>query len=213
VDLKDPDTQYAVYTKLGQTDLIPTIDKQHQRALQNQDAFLTWVRTANLQQFLPPPTPKLPPGAPPPPVVPPADPETDPTYPFKLKPWYDPNIHRNELVKWAVSDPMVEVFTEKPQAEYFVARYLSQLDGKIAESQQPPPERMRTSLALQGQDLQDPQVRIAFDRAQQLPPPGPPSGAEGSPAEGAAKALQNSNQNSAPVGNTAQPAMPAVGVH
>jgi hypothetical protein len=214
VDLKDPDTSYAVYQKLGQTDLIPTIDKQHQRALQNQDAFIKWVGTANLQQYLPPPQPKVPPGAPPPPVVAPVDPETDPTYPFKLKPWYDPSIHRTELVKWAVSDPMIEMFTQKPQAEYFVARYLAQLDGKIAEMQQPPPERMRTSMALQGQDLQDPQVRIAFDRAQQLPPPAAPgAGAENPAAQGAAKALENSNQNSAPAGNTAQPAMPALGVH
>jgi hypothetical protein len=215
VDLKDPDTQYAVYQKLGQTDLIPSLDKQHQRALQNQDAFIKWVQTANVKQFLPPPTPPAVPGQPPPPVVAPLDPETDPTYPLKLKPWYDPSVHRNELVKWAVSDPMVEVFAQKPEAEYFVGRYLAQLEGKISEAQKQPPEPMKTSLALNGMDLNDPQVRMAFDRAQQLPPPQPASatGGAATPPQGAAKAMENSNQNSAPVGNQPQPGSPALVTH
>src|SRR5262249_33100423 len=42
INLADPDTSYAVYQKLGQTDLIPAIDNQHQCALQNQDMFMTW---------------------------------------------------------------------------------------------------------------------------------------------------------------------------
>ena len=67
---------------------------------------------------------------------------------------------------------------------------------------------MRTSLALQGADLADPQVRQAFDRSQQLPPPGPPSASppgHESPPGGAGRAMANSAQNSAPIGNTPQP--------
>lgn len=216
VDLREPDTQYAVYQKLGQTDLIPSLDKQHQCALQNQDAFVKWVRGANVAKYLPPPTPPPVPGQPPPPAVPPLDPETDRTYPFKLRPWYDAQIHRIELVKWAVSELMIELFASMPEAEYFVGRYLAQLEGKLSEAAQPPPERMRTSLALNGQDLSDPQVRVAFDRSQQLPPPAapstPPAGAP-SPPQGAARAAANSNQNSAPVGNTPQPGSPALVTH
>jgi len=216
VDLKDADTQYAVYQKLGQTDLIPALDKQHQCALQNQDAFVKWIRGANVAKYLPPPPPPVVPGQPPPPAAPPLDPETDRTYPFKLRPWYDAPIHRVELVKWAVSDLMIEMFSTTPEAEYFVGRYLAQLEGKISESQKQPPEPIKTSLALKGEDLAlDPQVRAAWDRAQQLPPPPAPSTPAGapSPPQGAGRAAANSNQNSAPVGNTPQPGSPALVTH
>jgi hypothetical protein len=108
---------------------------------------------------------------------------------------------------------MVELFASQPPAEYFVARYLSQLDAKISQAQQPPPEPLKTSLALKGEDLIDPQVRMAFDRAQQLPPPATSSGEPATPPQGAALAATNSNQNSAPVGNTAQPGSPALVTH
>jgi hypothetical protein len=217
VDMKNPETQYTLYQKLGQTDLIPSTDKQHQCALQNQDAFVKWVRATNIQQYIPPPPPVPVPGQPPPPPpAPPPDPASDPNFPFRLRPWYDAPIHRIELVKWAVSDTMLELFAKMPPAEYFVGKYLAELEGKISEQQAPPPERMRTSIALNGQDLQDPQVRVAFDRAQQLPPPSAPSSEHNAtiqPPGGAGKAMGNSNQNSAPVGNTAQPGSPALVTH
>src|SRR5882672_3748853 len=214
VDLRDPDTAYAVYQKLGQTELIPSRDKQHQCALQNQDAFVKWIRGAQVAKYLPPPTPPVVPGQPPPVVTPPLDPETDRTYPFRLLPWYDAEIHRIELVKWAVSDLMIELFASLREAEYFVGRYLAQLEGRIAEKQKQPPEPIKTSIALNGQDLNDPQVRVAFDRAQQLPPPASPTAVgEPTPPQGAGMAARNSNQNSAPVGNTAQPGSPALVTH
>lgn len=216
VDLRDPDTSYQVHKKLGQTDLIPALDKQHQCALQNQDAFTKWVRKGDIMKYIPAPTPPAVPGQPPPVITPPLDPETDPTYPFRFKKWYDASIHRLELVKWAVSDPMLELFVDVPAAEYFVGRYLGQLDGAISEALKPPPEPMKTSLALQGMDLQDPQVRLAFDRAQQLPPPPAAAAAAGgspTPAQGAARTMANSNQSSAPVGNTPQPASAALVTH
>jgi len=217
VDLKNPETQYTLYQKFGQTELIPSIDKQHQCALQNQDAFQKWVRAQgqNLMAFIPQPPPAPVAGQPALPAAPPPDPATDPTYPFKLRPWYDAPIHRIELVKWAVSDVMLDLFRELPPAEYFVGKYLKDLEDRIAQQQQAPPERLRTSITLNGQDLGDPQVREAFDRAQQLPPPGPPSADQGppKPPQGAAMAARNSNQNSAPVGNTPQPGSAALVAH
>jgi hypothetical protein len=217
IDLKNPETQYTIYQKFGQTDLIPSIDKQHQCALQNQDAFVKWVKSTNIQQYIPPPPPPppLPGQLPPPPPAPPPDPETDPTYPLKMRQWYDTPIHRLELVKWAVSDVMLDLFKQLPPAEFFVGRYLAQLEGRMAQEHKIPPEPLRTSLTLNGADLQtDPQVRMAFDQAQQLPPPPAPSAAAPTPPQGGAgRAMANSNQNSAPVGNTPQPGSPALVAH
>jgi hypothetical protein len=219
VDLKNPETQYTLYQKFGQTELIPSIDKQHQRALQNQDLFEKWARQQGqrLITFIPQPPPEPVPGQPPPPpAAPPPDPTSDPTYPLKVRPWYDAPIHRIELLKWAVSDAMSELFSELPPAEYFVGKYLKDLEDRISQQQQPPPERMRTSITLNGQDLGDPQVREAFDRAQQLPPPGPPSADNAGPPkppQGASLGMRNSNQNSAPVGNTPQPGSAALVAH
>src|SRR5215510_14936447 len=53
IAVNDPDTKYAVYQKLGQTDLIPAIDNQHQCALQNQEFFMAWVRLPAAQSFIP----------------------------------------------------------------------------------------------------------------------------------------------------------------
>lgn len=217
VDLKNPETQYTLYQKFGQTELIPSIDKQHQRALQNQDAFQKWVKAQgpNLMKYIPQPPPPPVPGqmaaAPPPP---PPDPSTDPTYPFKMRPWYDAPIHRIELVKWAVSDDVVELCAQIPPAEYFIGKYLHDLEQRIATQQQPPPERLRTSMALTGADLVDPEVREVFERSQELPPPPAPSTAgPDKPPQGAALAARNSNQNSAPVGNTPQPGSAALTTH
>src|SRR5262249_22785444 len=114
VNLNDPDTKYAVYQKLGQTDLIPTVDNQHQCALRNQEAFMTWASLPQAMQYVPqPPPPELAATGAPPPAPP--DPASDPTYPFILQPWYDVPIHRVELVKWAVSDEAIELFKALPQ--------------------------------------------------------------------------------------------------
>ncbi len=219
VDMQDPDTRYAISQKLGQTDLIPSIDKQHVCALQNQEAFQTWVKQPNVAQYLPqqPPPPSAD-GAPPPVVAPPPDPSSDPNYPFTLLPWYDARVHRVELVKWAVSGDTIQLFRSLPIAKYFVGKYLGELESKIAEMMQQPPEPIKTSVSLKGPDLQiDPQVREAWDRSQKLPPPAapvqaPPPNAGATPShvappQGAAAAMANSAQNSAPVGNTPQPAV------
>src|SRR3954468_477579 len=213
VNLADPDTKYAVYQKLGQTDLIPATDNQHQCALQNQELFMTWVTTPAAQAFLPSSSPAA--GGPGQPASPPPDqdPSSDPTYPFVLQPWYEVPIHRIELVKWAVSDEAIELFKMNPAARYFVGRYLGELDAKIGAATTPPPEKPKISYSFGSEDmLADPSVREAFLAAADIPAPasrmqGPaPPGA----AQGAARAMANSNQNSAPVGNQPQPGSPAI---
>jgi len=209
IDMNDPDTRYAISQKLGQTDLIPTIDKQHVCALQNQEAFLKWVTQPMAAAFVPQPPAPSAPGVPPSaPIVPP-DPSSDPNYPFTLLPWYDARVHRTELVKWAVSEDTIQLFRTLPIAKYFVGKYLGELESKVAEMQQQPPEPIKTTVSLKGEDLAvDPQVRQAWDRSQQLSAPAAPAqGPAAEPPQGAAKAMANSAQNSAPVGNTPQPAV------
>jgi len=211
IAIDDPDTKYAVYQKLGQTDLIPAIDNQHQCALQNQELFMAWVRLPGAMTYVPQaPTAGAAGGMPP---LPPPDPSTDPTYPFILQPWYEVPIHRTELVKWAVSDEAIELFKELPQARFFVGQYLGQLDAKIAAATTPPPEKAKISYSFGSEDMAaDPAIRENFLATADIPPPATRTTAgEQPPAQGAARAMSNSNQNSAPVGNQAQPAMPAVG--
>jgi len=212
VDMNDPDTKYAVYQKLGQTDLIPATDNQHQCALQNQEQFMTWVTSPAAKAFLPPMAPPAPAAAggmaPPPP---PPDPSTDPTYPFNLQPWYDVRIHRVELVKWSVSDEAIDLFKRFPPARYFVGKYLGELDSKLAQAAAPPPEQPKVSYSFGAEDMAaDPAVRDVFLQAQNLPLPTPAAAGAGTPPQGAALAMHNSNQNSAPVGNTPQPGSPAI---
>ncbi len=211
VDMNDPDTRYAISQKLGQTDLIPTIDKQHVCALQNQESFIQWVTQPGAQAYVPlPPAPPGPDGVMPAPVVPP-DPSTDQNYPFTLLPWYDAKVHRVELVKWAVSEDTIQLFRMVPSAKYFVGKYLGELESKLMQMMREPPEPIKTIVSLKGPDLTaDPQVRQAWDYAQRLPPPAaaaPGPAAPNTAPQGAALALPNSAQNSAPIGSTPQPAV------
>ncbi len=114
-------------------------------------------------------------------------------------------------MKWAVSDEAIELFQQLPPAEFFVGKYLGELETKISTTNQPPPEPIKTIMAFKGEDLDlHPQVVEAFDRSQALQPPAAPSQSGGAPPQGAGRAMANSSQNSAPVGNTPQPGSPAI---
>ena len=105
---------------------------------------------------------------------------TDPAYPLQWQAWYDPTIHRQQCLLWANSDRMVELFKKFPAATGLVTAHLAEIDLAI---------QMR-----QAGDM-DP------NPTPETTPPQP---------QGAGRAMANSQQNSAPVGNTPQPAMPAL---
>ena len=113
-----------------------------------------------------------------------------PNYPLRWKRWYDPDIHRAEFMKWANSDRMSELITEFPDAEMLIDAHLMELDMAIGQ-------KMMGQLSPGGQ----------ADAG--VPPPGapPPNGTAPSPGPGQGQAMNNSNQNSAPAGNTQQPAV------
>jgi hypothetical protein len=204
IDMKDPDTSYAVHQKLGLVDIMPTVDSQHQLALRNQQAFEAWLTSDAGKKFS---------GRIDSESGQPVDPSLlDPMYPFKFKPWYDAPIHRLELIKWAIDDHTIDLLAAFPEGDGFIAMYLARLEQEISARSQPTPPPMKVSLGLKGEDMIDPQVRDAFDKATGEPPlPPPPSMTPGNgKGVGAGLAMKNSAQNSAPVGNTPQPAVPAL---
>ena len=94
---QDPDQRYALLQNFGLSDLAPALDMHVQAALQIQDAFETWAKQ---------------------PVGP---------SPLQIKPWYDLNIHLNELTKWLNTDRMRALIQQEPQLEQLVTVYLQQI--------------------------------------------------------------------------------------
>jgi hypothetical protein len=185
LNLQDPDQQYHALTELGLTEFAPTLDAQVQAALQNQQAFEEWIgdpeaRMASMQTQ---------------------------QNPLSWKRWYDPIIHRTEFIKWANSERMREALTKEPALEGLLDAYLIEIDLAI-------------------QLKQAGMIDIGKEAIMIAPPAGPAPGAPGAPGAGepaggkkgqipgqtppnqppgSARALTNSNQNSAPAGNTGQP--------
>lgn len=139
LDPSDPDQRYALLAKFGLTDLVPSLNYHVQAALQLQDSFERWTEA---------------PQGPPPLVV---------------KPWFDPQVHFVERVKWLNTDKMREIIASNPMFEMIVTQNLSELQMLMA----PPPQ-----VDAQGNPVEQEQ------------------GNTGSSAPGRGQAATNSNRNS-----------------
>lgn len=146
---QDPDQKYALLTQFGLSDLVPSLNIHVQAALQVQDAFERWINVPNGPS------------------------------PLVVKPWFDPQIHLNERVKWLNTDKMRELIASNPMIEQMVTMNLQQLQMLIA----PPP-------APEGQP--GPQDKPGAHNASSNGPSGRPVQRGG----GAGAAMANSNQNS-----------------
>lgn len=127
----DPDQVMAIYIKFGQQRLLPGLDAQVQEAWMNMDRFEKYLngdpviksqidasnQMAAQQAAIT--------GQPPSNVG-----------PLHYKRWYNPQIHRQELIKWCLSDRGRAVFQKFPPSENYVDAYLSQIDLAMAQSQQ-----------------------------------------------------------------------------
>jgi len=160
VNPQDPDQRYAIYQKFGQSRLAPGMDVQVQGALQKQEAFEKWVTNGGPAQ-----TP---------------DP-THPTYPLRWLPWYDPQIHRQEFLKWANSDRVRQLLQMQPSLEGLLTAHLQLIDVAIQEKQM-------------GQ--LDPTGLPVAPSSGTARPGRAPTPIPGVPGQGAGRALANSNQNS-----------------
>lgn len=181
----DPDQKQAIFQKFGQASLTPSLDAQVKEAWMVMDRFQKFLddpqQIANAQQADQLAQQAAAMGGPPAPTP----------GPLQYKKWYDPHIHRQELIKWCLSDTGRQVFLAHPQAEGMVEAYLAQID--IAITQEAMGQMDASGVLL------PPAPGIGG-------PPAPPQpGAAGSPpsaqgAHGRAQQMRNSNRNAAGAG-------------
>jgi hypothetical protein len=119
-----------------------------------------------------------------------------------IKPWFDPQIHYSEHVKWLNTDRMREVLAKNPALEPIVAQNLQQLLGMVqsaAPSQEKPGESINfKDLPPDGQIQMAKQAGISLSPQSIAPPGGPqaPQAPIGAHAPGGGQSLTNSNQQS-----------------
>lgn len=150
LDPSDPDQKYKVYQLFGRTDLAPSLDIHMQAALRKQQAFEEWALNDELiaksveeqnkavmgyqQQVaaMAPPADTVDPAtgvAVPGQVQMPPPPPQNTYTPLAWKPWYAPAIHKQEFLKWANSDVIVELLLKKPGLEVFLTAHLTDISN------------------------------------------------------------------------------------
>jgi hypothetical protein len=107
LDPADPDQKYALLTTFGLTDLVPALNIHVQAALQIQDAFEKWA--------------EAPMGL----------------SPLVVKPWFDPQVHWTERIKWLNGDKMRELLAMNPGLEPIIIQHLSELQMILSALAQP----------------------------------------------------------------------------
>ena len=98
----DPDQRYALLQTFGLSDLVPTLNFHVQAALQIQDAFERWI-----------------------------DAPEGPS-PLLVKPWFDPQVHWTERIKWLNTDRMREIIAQRPEIEPIITMHLQELSFLMA---------------------------------------------------------------------------------
>jgi hypothetical protein len=153
LNMADPDQQYEGLKLFGLQRMVPTLDIHVQAALQKQQAFEQWVGNPQLvkqfviqaqqaqvayaqqvqgaQQQLTEASGTMNGAIPPAPSPPPSILVGSP---LEMDPWFNPIIHKQELIKWANSDVMRETFGKNPIAKKLVAAHLAELDMMIQQA-------------------------------------------------------------------------------
>ncbi len=195
--------------------LVATVQQQQMQYEQAIEAAKT-AQTVGLQVAAADPLKPMPQPV----QMPPEPPSILATTPLKWLPWFNAAIHLQEFLKWANDDHIRELMTTQPIVVTLLTQHMQEIQAAMPVPQQPA-EKPKVSFAFSGADLTDPQVRQAFDEAagvmgptgspkpipNQAPKP-EPSKPGGDKPQGAGKAMENSNNNSAPAGNKAQPEHP-----
>ena len=139
LNLQDPDQQYEGLKLFGLTRMVPTLDIHVQAALQKQQAFEEWALSPEnikgfamqaqqsmqqyQQQLAGAANPEQPMPQPPSLLV---------NTPLEWLEWFNPIIHRQELLKWANSDRMRELFKTVPATKQLVTLHLQDIDAALA---------------------------------------------------------------------------------
>lgn len=152
LDPSDPDQKYKVFQLFGQASLSPALDIHMQAALRKQQGFEEWagnkeaqqlstqLATADMENYkaqvqsIQPNNDGTQPILPPPPSI-------AKRTPLAWKPWYNAQIHKQEFLKWANSDRMVELTSKNEGLETLLTTHLQEIDAALAAlmaPQQPP---------------------------------------------------------------------------
>lgn len=129
----DPDQRVAIYQKFGQTSLMPSTDAQVQEAWMNTEKFEKFMKdpAAIAQATMEAQVAEAKATA--------AGQPLQMTFgPLQYRRWYDPQIHRNELIKWTLSDRGRAVFQDVKtgqQAMALIDQYLTTIDIAIGQAQ------------------------------------------------------------------------------
>ncbi len=156
LDPNDPDQKYKVFQLFGQSGLSPALDIHMQAALRKQQAFEEWTQDEQAQKqsmaiaqqkmiewaqqvdSVEAPPPQVgPDGVALPaqqPMLPP-QPSINVSNPLAWKPWYSAPIHKQEFLKWANSDRIIEMLKKNPALEQLLTAHLTEIDMALA----PPP--------------------------------------------------------------------------
>jgi hypothetical protein len=176
---EDPDQVMEIFSRFGQSRLLPGLDAQVQESWMNMDRLekffegdpdaVQYAKVATATHAKIAASQGLQPVS---------------MGPLIYKRWYSPQIHRQELIKWALSDRGRQLFQTYPEAEMMVDAYLSQIDLAIAQ--------------LQMGQIDAAGVQMPTAPGAGGPPQGNPS--PGGAAGGAGAAMANSNRNAGGAG-------------
>lgn len=128
---QNPDTAYAILQAFGQTDLWPGLDYDVKSALQEQDDFERWAREVEVMETM---APAVDPATGQPVVDELGQPAMQPSSQLSAPPpgarkvWHNDVVHAAEHRKWANSDVVRQLLTEKPWLEIYVGWMIEQHD-------------------------------------------------------------------------------------
>lgn len=153
IDPNDPDQKYTVFQMFGQTKLSPSLDIHMQAALRKQEAFEQWAQSPEMQQqsmqmaqqelagyeqklAATPQNDQVDPatGAAVPTALPPP-PSPNAHTPLAWKPWFAPAIHKQEFLKWANGDHVLELLQQNPALEQLLVAHLQEIDLALQTEQ------------------------------------------------------------------------------
>jgi hypothetical protein len=152
----DPDQAYKVFQEFGCTYLSPSLDVHVQAAHQKQEAFEKWAmdqtalmawaqqqmeaqsqfqqqaEAAQVDYVVQNEQASAMGGAAAPPQMP-EPPSPLMGSPLEWRGWYNPNIHKQEFLKWANGDRIRELIAEKPEIIGLLEAHLMEMDIKLME--------------------------------------------------------------------------------
>jgi hypothetical protein len=229
LNMADPEVQYEALKLFGLTNMVPSMDIAVQSALQKQQAFEDWMNNPQAQQMFMQTLQQqqtqfqqqlemaqskfkvdaahahVDETAPIPQFQPPQMPNMLDSTPLKWMPWWNAPIHLKEFIKWTNDDHIKAILAKNQLAFALLSAHMQELNQNMPQAPSEPP---KVNFSFAEDAMQDPEVRSYFEKTTGTPPSAPPpkpaAKPDGKGVAGAARAMKNSNDNSAPAGNKPQ---------